>query len=96
MGLFDRWRRGRADFSAWQSQDFEALAAEMTRQGDLIITRDDALYTVYWARKQGDPLNPYTTVEAIRRSVEGKGATVLEGMLACRAQAMKSPDKLSP
>lgn len=85
MGMFDRWRRGRADPSS-QSQRFEALAAEMTRQGVIIITRDDGIYTVYWARKQGDPLNPYPTAEALSRSVEGKGPTVLEGMLDCRAQ----------
>jgi hypothetical protein len=90
MGMFDRWRRGQADLSS-QSQSFEALAAEMTRQGVIIITRDDGIYTVYWARKQGDPLHPYTTAEALRRSVEGRGATVLEGMLDCRSQAKERP-----
>jgi hypothetical protein len=89
MGMFDRWRRARAELSPHGG--FEALAAEMTRQGVVIITRDDAIYTVYWARKQGDPLNPYTTAEALRRSVEGKGATVFEGMLDCRAQAIRTP-----
>jgi hypothetical protein len=89
MGIFDRWRRSRAAVSS-TIQGFEALAAEMTRQGVLIITRDESSgYTVYWARKQGEPLNSQITVEALKRSVEGKGATVLEGMLECRAQALK-------
>jgi hypothetical protein len=67
---------------------FEALAAEMTREGVLIITREEGAYVVYWARKHAHPLNPKTTVAALKRSVEGRGATVFEGMLACRAQAM--------
>lgn len=79
MGIFDCLRRARADRSP-HSQAFEALAAEMTKQGALIITRDDGLYTVYWARE-------------LKRSVEGKGATVLEGMLDCRAQAIRMAHK---
>lgn len=57
MGIFDRWRRASAQLYS-QSQGLEVLAEEMTRQGDVIITRDDGLYTVYWTRKQIDPLNP--------------------------------------
>jgi hypothetical protein len=92
MGMFDRWRRGRSALSS-PSQGFEALAEEMTRQGDVIITRDGGIYTVYWTPKQVDPLNPYTSAEALRRSVEGKGVTVLAGMLDCRAQAIPTPHK---
>jgi hypothetical protein len=83
--MFDRWRRWRAR-PGWESEGIEALAAEMTRHGILIITRDGGIYTVYWARKHDDPLNANATVEALKRSVEGKGATVLAGMLECRAQ----------
>jgi len=44
---------------------------------------------VYWARNQDDPLILRTSVEARKRSVEGKGPTVLEAMLDCRARAIK-------
>jgi len=88
MGIFERWRRTRADASS-VGQGFEALSAEMTAQGCLIITREGVEYTVYWARNQDDPLVLRASVEAIKRSVEGKGPSVLEAMLACRAQAIK-------
>jgi hypothetical protein len=88
MGIFDRWRRVRADVSS-ESLGFEALTAEMTAQGCLIITREGVEYTVYWARNQDDPLILRTSVEAIKRSVEGKGPTALEAMLDCRAQAIR-------
>jgi len=81
MGMFDRWRRARAA----PGDAFEALAAEMTRHGVIIITREDDAYTVYWARKH-DP--HATAAEVLKRSVEGKGATVLEGMRDCRAKAV--------
>lgn len=83
MGMFDRWRHSRAA----PANALDALAAEMTRQGVIIITRDAGGYTVYWARQPDDPRNPRPTEEALKRSVEGRGATVLEGMLACRAKA---------
>lgn len=66
---------------------FNALAEEMTRHGVIIVTREDAVYTVYWARKHDGPLSQRSTEEVLKRSVEGRGATVLEGMLACRAKA---------
>lgn len=66
---------------------FNVLAESMTRHGVIIITRDDSGYTVYWARQHDDPRSPGSTEEAVRRSVEGRGATVLEGMLACHAKA---------
>jgi hypothetical protein len=88
MGIFERWRRARASVSS-ESLGFEALAAEMTAQGCLIITREGVEYTVYWARNQDHPLILRTSVEALKRSVEGKGPTALEAMLACRAQAIR-------
>ena len=88
MGIFERWRRTRADVSS-VSQGFEALTAEMTAHGCLIITREAAEYTVYWARNQDDPLILRTSVEALKRSVEGKGPTAVAAMLDCRAQAIK-------
>jgi hypothetical protein len=63
---------------------FNVLAENMTRDGVIIITRDDGGYTVYWARQHD---GPRSTEETLKRSVEGRGATVLEGMLACRAKA---------
>ena len=66
---------------------FNVLAENMTRHGVIIITRDDGGYIVYWARQHEDPRDPHPTEEALKRSVEGRGATVLEGMLACRAKA---------
>lgn len=80
MGMFDRWRRARAE----SASAFEALAAEMTRYGAIIITREDDAYTVYWARKH-DP--HASAADVLKRSVEGRGATVLEGMRDCRAKA---------
>ena len=84
MGMFDRWRRVRAA----PGDAFEALAADMTRHGVIIITRDADAYTVYWARRHDEPIHPHATAaEVLKRSVEGRGATVLEGMRACRAKA---------
>ena len=83
MGMFDRWRRSHAA----AANALDALAADMTRQGVIIITRDDDVYTVYWSRKHDGPLGARSAEEALKGSVEGKGATVLEGMLACRAKA---------
>ena len=65
------------------------VTAEMTAHGCLIITREGAEYTVYWARNQDDPLILRTSVEALKRSVEGKGSTAVAAMLDCRAQAIK-------
>ena len=66
---------------------FNVLAENMTRHGVIIITRDDGGYVVYWARPHDDRRSGPPTEEALKRSVEGRGATVLEGMLACRAKA---------
>jgi hypothetical protein len=63
--------------------------AEMTRLGVVIITRDNGTYTVYWARRQEDPLLLHTTVDALKRSFEGKGATALEAILDCKDHAQK-------
>jgi hypothetical protein len=86
MGLFDRLRGKDKPLDA---EDFEALMAEMTRLGVVIITRDNGTYTVYWARREDDPLLLQTTVDALKRSVEGRGATALEAILDCREQARK-------
>ncbi|HEY7238414.1 MAG TPA: hypothetical protein VH600_04540 [Burkholderiales bacterium] len=86
MGLFDRWRSAGAAFSA-EERGLGALAADMTRQGVVIITRNGGAYTVYWTRRAEDRPPRHTSV--LKRSVEGEGATVLEAMLDCRAQALK-------
>ena len=88
MGLFDRWRR-KDKSSPSDIESFEALMKEMTQAGVVIITRDNGTYTVYWARRQDAPLMLQTTVDALKRSVEGKGATALEAILACRERAEK-------
>ena len=86
MGLFDRWRdKGQA--SSAQAESFEALIAEMTRGGVVIVTRDNGAYTVYWARKNESPTMLGTTVDALKRSSEGHGATALEAILDCKKQA---------
>jgi hypothetical protein len=87
MGLFDRLRG--KDKSSPDAGEFEALMAEMTRLGVVIITRDNGTYTVYWARRQHDPLLMQSTVDALKRSVEGRGETALEAILDCREQAQK-------
>ena len=86
MGLFDRWRSVGAGLSA-ERQGLDALAADMTRQGVIIITRNGGAYTVYWTRR-GDE-RPARQTSVLKRSVEGEGATVLEALLDCRAQALK-------
>jgi hypothetical protein len=86
--MFDRWRRARAGASA-PEESLDALVADMTRHGVIIITRDDSGYVVYWARKQDESLHSRTADEVLKRSVEGRGETVLEGMRACRAKAMQ-------
>lgn len=86
MGLFDRWRSAGAGLSAGR-QGFDALAADMTRQGVIIITRNGGAYTVYWTRR-GDERPPRQT-SILKHSVEGEGATVLEALLDCQAQALK-------
>jgi hypothetical protein len=88
MGLFDRWLRKDEPLSPGVG-NFETLMSQMTREGVLIITRDDGGYTVYWARRQDAPLMLQTTVDALKRSVEGRGASVLEAILDCRDQAQK-------
>ena len=84
MGMWDRWRRARAE----SENAIDALAEDMTRHGVIIITREDSSYVVYWARRQ-EELHSSTAGEVLKRSVEGRGATVLEGMLACRAKAVQ-------
>ena len=86
MGFFDRWRSAGASFSV-EGQGLDALAADMTRQGVVIITRNGGAYTVYWSRRAED--RPARQTSVLKRSVEGAGATVLEAMLDCRAQALK-------
>jgi hypothetical protein len=67
-------------------EKFDALMAEMTRAGVLIVTRDSGTYTVYWARRHGDLLLQ-PNADALKRSYEGTGATVLEAILDCKEQA---------
>jgi len=86
MGLFDRWRSVRTGPSA-ERQGLDALAADMTRQGVIIITRNGGAYTVYWTRRPDE--RPARQTSVLKRSVEGEGATVLEALLDCRAQALK-------
>jgi hypothetical protein len=75
MGFF-RWRKAATTSS--ESRGFEAVVAELTAQGVLIITRDNGGYTVYWARDQ-----------PLKRSVEGRGATALDAILDVKAQSQK-------
>lgn len=86
MGLFDRWRSVGAGLSA-ERQGLDALAADMTKQGVVIITRSGGAYTVYWTRRADE--RPARQTSVLKHSVEGAGATVLEAMLDCRAQALK-------
>jgi hypothetical protein len=86
MGLFDRWRSAGAGLSA-ERQGLDALAADMTKQGVIIITRNGGGYTVYWTRRADE--RPARQTSVLKRSVEGEGATVLEALLDCRAQALK-------
>jgi predicted alpha/beta-hydrolase family hydrolase len=86
MGLFDRWRSAGAGLST-EGQRLDALAAEMTKQGVIIITRNGAAYTVYWTRRPDE--RPARQTSVLKRSVEGEGATVLEALLDCRTQALK-------
>jgi hypothetical protein len=86
MGLFDRWRSAGDGLSA-QKPALDALAADMTKQGVIIITRNGAAYTVYWTRRPDE--RPARQASVLKRSVEGEGASVLEALLDCRAQALK-------
>ena len=86
MGLFDRWRSAGEDPPS-EGQGFDALAADMTRQGVIIITRNGGAYTVYWTRRVEE--RPARQASVLKRSVEGEGATLLEAMLDCRTQALK-------
>jgi len=86
MGFFDRWRRA-ADCLFPVGPGLDALAADMTKQGIVIITRNGAAYTVYWTRMPDE--RPARQTSVLKRSVEGAGATVLEALLDCRAQALK-------
>ena len=88
MGLFDRWRSVGDGLSA-ERPGLDALAADMTKQGVLIITRNGSGYTVYWTRTPNERPTRQNSIQILRRSVEGEGATVLEAMLDCRAQALK-------
>ena len=88
MGLFDRWRSVGDDLSA-ERPGLDALAADMTKQGVLIITRNGSGYTVYWTRTPNERPTRQNSIQILRRSVEGEGATVLDAMLDCRAQALK-------
>ena len=86
MGFLDRWRRVGSGLSAERPR-LDALAADMTKQGVLIITRNGGAYTVYWTRRAEE--RPPRQTSVLKRSVEGEGATVLEAMLDCRARALK-------
>jgi hypothetical protein len=86
MGLFDRWRSA-GDGPSAEGQGLDALAADMTKQGFIIITRNGGAYTVYWTRRPDE--RPARQTSVLKRSVEGEGATVLEALLDCRAQALK-------
>ena len=86
MGLFDRWRSA-GDVLPTEGPDLDALAADMTKQGFIIITRNGGAYTVYWTRRPDE--RPARQTSVLKRSVEGEGATVLEALLDCRAQALK-------
>ena len=88
MGLFDRWRSV-GDGLFVQRPRLDALAADMTKQGVLIITRNGSGYTVYWTRTPNERPTRQNSIQILRRSVEGEGATVLEAMLDCRAQALR-------
>jgi len=88
MGLFDRWRSV-GDGLFEQRPRLDALAADMTKQGVLIITRNGGGYTVYWTRTPNERPTRQNSIQILRRSVEGEGATVLEALLDCRAQALK-------
>jgi hypothetical protein len=76
MGFF-RWRKAAPTSS--EGRGFEAVVAELTGQGVLIITRDKSVYTVYWQ-------------QPLKRSVEGKGGSALEAILDCRAQSEKQTE----
>jgi hypothetical protein len=86
MGFLDRWRRA-ADCLFPVGPGLDALTADMTKQGIVIITRNGAAYTVYWTRMPDE--RPARQGSVLKRSVEGAGATVLEALLDCRAQALK-------
>jgi hypothetical protein len=88
MGLFDRWRSVGGGLSA-DGPGLDTLAADMTKQGVLIITRNGGGYTVYWTRRPDERPTRQNSIQILKRSVEGEGATVLEAMLDCRAQALK-------
>ena len=88
MGLFDRWRSV-GDGLFVEIPRLDALAADMTKQGVLIITRNGSGYTVYWTRTPNERPTRQNSIQILRRSVEGEGATVLDAMLDCRAQALK-------
>jgi len=88
MRLFDRWRSVGDGLSA-ERPGLDALAADMTKQGVLIITRNGSGYTVYWTRTPNERPTRQNSIQILRRSVEGEGATVLEALLDCRAQALK-------
>jgi hypothetical protein len=86
MGLFDRWRE-KGKPSSPDAENFEALIAEMTRGGIVIVTRDNGTYTVYWARKNEPPMMLGTSVDALKRSAEGQGATAFKAILDCKVRA---------
>ena len=88
MGLFDRWRSVGDGLSA-ERPGLDALAADMTKQGVLIITRNGGGYTVYWTRAPDERPTRQNSIQILKRSVEGAGATVLEALLDCRSQALR-------
>ena len=85
MGLFE-WRRKDRPPSP-DVESFEVLMTEMTKDGVVILTRDDATYTVYWARRQTPPLTQQASIADLKRSVEGQGATALAAILDCKDKA---------
>ena len=87
MGLFE-WRR-KDKAPSPDIEDFNALMSEMTKEGVVIVTRDNGSYTVYWARRQSVPLAKQETIADLKRSVEGKGPTALAAILDCKDKAAR-------
>lgn len=78
MGFLDRWRRA-ADCLFPVGPGLDALTADMTKQGIVIITRNGAAYTVYWTRMPDErPARQTSVLEALgggrRRNGPGSAA----------------------
>jgi hypothetical protein len=65
MGLFDRWRSA-GDRPSAEGQGLDALAADMTKQGVIIITRNGgALYGLLDQRPDERPAPPDERPQAL-------------------------------